>query len=272
MRKIVTLIGVLFCICSNAQINTASLNGSWKGKTVKAFGVTNPQKITLELEAINDTLLTGVLHLAYKRGGFEHTKVTAIYKSLDSSFLLIEDSTVQYKISFFESICLGKAHMNVKKTDSSLLLSGTWKDKNRGLFRCPNMSTSYEKALIKTPVNIMQDRISDIQKVIDLDKKETDSIRIDLYDDAVVDKDSVTVYLNDSIILKNKMLTASPITFYISLDKTIAFNKIKLFADNLGEISPNTACMVITTKLKKYTLTLSSNLEKNGVVEFALKD
>jgi hypothetical protein len=45
-------------------------------------------------------------------------------------------------------------------------------------------------------------------------------------------------------------------------------NEIKLFAENLGEIPPNTALMIISSGERRIELNLSASLTNNAVVVF----
>jgi hypothetical protein len=105
-----------------------------------------------------------------------------------------------------------------------------------------------------------------------LEPEELDSIKITIYDNGVIDNDTASVYFDDLVIIKKQRLSERPIEFYFSFDKTKQVQKIKLFADNLGSIPPNTALLVITTRKNRYLITLSSDYSKNGSVEFFLKE
>ena len=127
------------------------------------------------------------------------------------------------------------------------------------------------KALVIDSIHKISRR-DDVQMIIEVDKKDKDSIRVDLYDNGQIDNDTVSVYINDRQVISKQMITAKPITFYISLSEDKHFDKIKLIAENLGSIPPNTALMVITTTKKKYDVFLSSNYEKSAAVEFFIKE
>ena len=64
------------------------------------------------------------------------------------------------------------------------------------------------------------------------------------------------------------MITAKPITFYVSLSKNVnPIAHLRLVAENMGSIPPCTALMIVTTKTKRYEVRLSSNFSKNATVE-----
>lgn len=263
----------LFLIIAFPQItNCQNLNGNWIGWSEKKITVGTPQSIKLELEQLTDTTFTGVLHLQYTKGKFEHTKISGFLNKKDSSFSLIEDSLISYNLGFFESVCLGKTKLKTRFTDTSIIMYGLWKDKSRALLRCPNLKMQYEKKLNNKITVTPNIRFNDVQKVIDLSRKYADSVRLELYDGGEVDNDSVNVILNDVSVLKNIRLNITPTNYYLNLNKNLEINKLTMQAINLGDIEPNTAFLVIIINKKRYAITLSSSFKKNGVVEFQFVD
>ena len=79
------------------------------------------------------------------------------------------------------------------------------------------------------------------------------------------------IYVSKKILICYFRTTA--IIFYLSLSEKNQMQKIKLVAENMGTIPPNTALLVIETISKnRYEVNLSSNFEKNASIEFFLKE
>lgn len=99
---------------------------------------------------------------------------------------------------------------------------------------------------------------------------ESDSVRIDLYDNGVFDYDSVSVIYNkDLVIYKQILQTTKPISFYVKLNPDLRKNEMIFFAENLGLTPPNSALMIITDGDNKRTeINVSSDLEHNAVIYF----
>ncbi len=95
-------------------------------------------------------------------------------------------------------------------------------------------------------------------------------IQIELYDDGVIDHDTVTVYFNGKAVVYKNMLSHKPIKVSLKAlpDQE---NELILFADNLGEIPPNTALMVVHAGEDTYDVRVSTDLSNNGVIRFRLK-
>jgi hypothetical protein len=100
---------------------------------------------------------------------------------------------------------------------------------------------------------------------------ESDSLKVDFYDNGEVDGDSISVFFNKQLMAFNQRLSARSIHFDILLDSSKAINELSMFADNLGSIPPNTALMVIDDGKNRYEIRLASNLEQNGAVRIKRK-
>ena len=254
-----------------------SLSGLWKGSTEHSIWVLNPTEVILEIEISDDSIITGVIHNYYKKERFEHIKIGGIINWKDSIINISEEEEISHNINTkIYQTCLGKMKLMLTQTGNVFYLNGNWKDKSRKLFHCPTLTVSFEKPfkdnVESEKVDLSEIRKTDIQKVIELTTEETDSIKCSIYDNGEIDNDTVSLYFNNSLIVVKQRLTAQPIDFYLSLDKTKQIHKIKLFADNLGSIPPNTAVLVIVTRKNRYVITLSSNYFQNGSVEFFLRE
>jgi hypothetical protein len=256
-----------------------TLTGVWEGSNGYSASFTQPDRVVLELYEFHDSI-TGVSHLYYSRGRYEHHKLSGWINRRASKVYISEDSIISYKLGLFSTVYEGVYSLKLFKKEDAMILQGDWTSKKKTLFMDPAVSTYFRKELLRetrapVPVDTIASipkRVDDIQLVIELDKKEKDSIRVDLYDNGEIDKDSVSVYMNERIIISKQELSTKPITFYISVSNLNGYDKIRVMADNLGTIPPNTALMVVTTRKKKYNVFVSSNFEKNAVIEFFLKD
>lgn len=99
-----------------------------------------------------------------------------------------------------------------------------------------------------------------------------DSISVTLYDNGIVDGDSITLIYNDSILTTHKLLTEKPLTFWIKIKPGSQRNELQMYAENLGSIPPNTALMIIYDGKKRYEVNIKSTEKTNGSVSFRLKE
>lgn len=100
---------------------------------------------------------------------------------------------------------------------------------------------------------------------------ESDSLKVDFYDNGEVDGDSISVFFNNQLMAFSQKLSTRSLHFDITLDNSKEINELSMFADNLGSIPPNTALMIVTDGEKKHQIRLSSNFEKNATIRIRKK-
>ena len=96
-------------------------------------------------------------------------------------------------------------------------------------------------------------------------------INLKVYDNAIVDGDTVSILYNGKLLLSHQLLSEKGIEINLELDETQTHHEIVLFAENLGSIPPNTALIVITAGEKRYELFASASLDENAVLVFDYK-
>jgi hypothetical protein len=100
---------------------------------------------------------------------------------------------------------------------------------------------------------------------------DSDTLKIDVYDNGEIDGDIISVFYNKQLILSNQKLTHKSIRMTVPLDPARPYNEVSMFAENLGLIPPNTALMIITDGKNKYEMKVTSNLEKNATIRIKKK-
>ncbi|MEO6719386.1 MAG: hypothetical protein ABIN67_03430 [Ferruginibacter sp.] len=97
-------------------------------------------------------------------------------------------------------------------------------------------------------------------------------LQVDLYDNGIIDGDTVTIYHNNELVISRAGLSATPISIRIPVDAKHPHHELVMVANNLGSIPPNTSLMIITDKNKRYEVFISSSEQKNAKVVIDLKE
>lgn len=118
--------------------------------------------------------------------------------------------------------------------------------------------------------NIPQVFESRATKDVKILQVKSDKIKVDIYDDGEIDNDIVSVSFNKTMVVENKSLTAKPHTLNLTLAEGKT-NELVLYAENLGNIPPNTALMIITDGTNRYEVRLSADMKNNAAIKFELK-
>jgi len=98
----------------------------------------------------------------------------------------------------------------------------------------------------------------------------SDTVAIEIYDNGIHDKDSVSVIYNNRIVVDRQELKVNiPIKFKLKVDKVAKNNELVFVAENLGTEPPNTGVMFITDKPgHRQQVVLSTDMTHNEVVYF----
>lgn len=100
---------------------------------------------------------------------------------------------------------------------------------------------------------------------------EGDSIKLSFYDNAEVDGDSISLFLNNAMIFTHVRLAATPYTITLPVDQLASENDLVMVAENLGAIPPNTAFMIAMVGSTRYEAYLESTEQSSSVIRFTKK-
>ena len=126
---------------------------------------------------------------------------------------------------------------------------------------------SQETQVKKIPIpKVLLERENNLVKTITTSEEE---LQIEFYDNGTIDNDTISVYHNNQLVVSNGRLSYSPISFKIKCSKTDSRHEIIVVAENLGDIPPNTAMMIIkgVNNIKeRHEIFLASTEQRNAKV------
>ncbi len=259
-----------FVIASCVQAQ--NLNGIWKGKLVQDPGGCFPvYNIELQLE-IAGTHLTGASYHYSDTNNFVKEDFEGTFNELTHQLLINEIKVLTFHVPGDCIPCIKTYSLSFHKGDNEEQLRGSWGGITMGnKVACPSgtivltrMVTSDFKLEPKLPPTLTQRNNKLIREI----KVDTGTIRLDFYDNGIIDGDTISVYVNGNTVVSNRMLTAKPITTYVRIDLNKREQEVIMVGENLGTIPPNTALMIITAGDKRYQLYLESDEQKNAMVRF----
>ncbi|MBD0295475.1 MAG: hypothetical protein ICV84_09815 [Flavisolibacter sp.] len=120
------------------------------------------------------------------------------------------------------------------------------------------------KVEIKIP-QVTRSRENDLVQTLVIHNED---IVVRLYDNGEIDDDTISVFLDNKLILSNKRLSAQPITLNLKVDESNPEHTLVMVAENLGRIPPNTSLMIVQDGEKRYQVSITSTMQKNAMVRF----
>ncbi len=253
MRATFSLLIIFISLTSSSQ----NLNGVWRGTLTQGpGGCFRVYNIELNIKTSGDKISGASYHYSdvtnYVKEDFAGN-----FNLLEKRLQINELKVLTFHVPPDCIPCIKQYKLAYEKNDNKEVLTGDWGGVTMNNFAtCP-------------PGKITLSRVaeSDFEHIKEI-KVDTGSIRLDFYDNAQVDGDIITVLLNNQPLASNQKLTARPITLYIKIDLNHTEQEVTMVAENLGDIPPNTALLIITAGNKRYQLYLTSTEKKNAQVRF----
>jgi hypothetical protein len=95
-----------------------------------------------------------------------------------------------------------------------------------------------------------------------------DSVELRFYDNAEIDGDSISLFLNGRMIFSHIRLTGSAYTIRLPVSEMGESNELIMVAENLGSIPPNTSYMVAIVGEERYEARLESTEGSSAMIRF----
>lgn len=274
---------ILCCWIFPCCLMAEDLNGIWKGTLTQGPGGCYPRYfLELQIDVSNDQV-TGKAYDYYDLTHFVKMNFTGRYNARTRRLVLIEDRVLQADIPSDCAVCIKTYDLTYSKVGAEEVLSGDWKgimqDKH---LTCPPGKILLKRAAVSDfPVEAAQsDTLQTLQKQLHLQPRQKEvvkaitvnspDIKIELYDNGDIDHDTVTVFINGKLLLYRQMLTDRPLTLNVHAILGTEYELV-MYADNLGEIPPNTALMMVTAGLRKIEVFLTSSEQKSAAVRFVYR-
>jgi hypothetical protein len=99
-----------------------------------------------------------------------------------------------------------------------------------------------------------------------------DSVNLDFYDNAQIDGDSISIFLDGRIIATHVLLKAKPFTLRIPVSDLKSSSELTMVAENLGSIPPNTSLMIAWVNGVRHEMRLESTEQTSATVRLKRMD
>ena len=286
---------VIFLITIKICIAQKPLEGNWYSNgIVNIDGSTNSYLGELKLKQ-NGRTVFGEFNYYFRDSLFK-TNIQGIYDQASryvifNSFPVILHSSTSTKTGVDCSMS-GEFMLRISRVGS--YMAGKFIADKEYRYTCPDISFDFERNTGETNPIEEAKAADSIAKVIpveddpivvatkkDFDERpknffkeitiESKDINVEFYDNGVIDYDSISVFLNNKLILKKTMLTHTAIKLHLNLDDSLPFNELGMFANNEGLIPPNTATLIIIDGLNREELELNSSLNSTATIRLVKK-
>ena len=292
---LLTFIG--FILAASGYAQNGGPQGYWRSDDNKGF-FDGLESVEMRVDRAGNTLSGNVYYIWEHGLYFQDVSLGGSTLSGDS-LILSEIALVANRNGNFAGDCRGIFHLRYSRDKNMEYLTGIWKKPPGSNARCAETTVTFYRAIHKeipisaplagpaiqssskgvaTPfVNTPAVNEDSLRMVSFKTRKDSlelivphhgDTARLEFYDNGIIDHDRISLFLGDSLILKNYELLAEPRIMHLDLNKARPENVLSLFAENEGDIPPNTALMVIYVDDQRYEVRLSSDMRTNARVVF----
>lgn len=252
MVKILLAFSFLFTAVT-FQSAAQDISGYWKG-TLSMRGCFPENNIELQITA-NGKILIGDSYHYQDIDNYVKKNFKGSFDRATKKLSLQEGTVTTYHIPQRCVICVKNFDLTYYREGNKETLKGYWTG------NVLNSTLSCDGGNIVL-TRIRESAFKEIPEI----KVDTGSIRLDFYDNAQIDGDSITVLVDKQVVLTHQRLGAKPLTTYVRIDKNNTFHEVEMVAENLGTIPPNTAILIITAGKNRHSLSLSSSETKSARV------
>jgi hypothetical protein len=272
-----------------------NVSGNWYGTGyVSGSGNTYLTELVLQQKGKS---ITGELNYYFRDSLFKN-KILGTFDAT-SRMLVIKEIPIIYFRSIDTKMGVdcpltGLLQLRVSRAES--VLSGTFENAANFKYTCPPIHFKLKKQTDFDTVVVVEEKepVADTVKkvVIELLPQEKEKlqqlaqrekiyakeievnssiIRLEFYDNGAIDHDSISVFFNGRLVLPRSMLNYRPLKLTLTLDDSLPFNELSMFAENLGEIPPNTAVLVLYDGNERHEIQMVSDLNKNATIRIIHK-
>ncbi|WP_431216042.1 hypothetical protein ACQ86N_16185 [Puia sp. P3] len=125
--------------------------------------------------------------------------------------------------------------------------------------------TGMSRHFATIPPPVLKTRSNQLVRTLTVNVNE---VTLNIYDDGVIDHDTISIYLDNKQVVNHAMLTDRPLVLTLHLDESNDYHELVMVAENEGEIPPNTSLMIVKAGDKEYEVRITSTEQKNAVVQF----
>lgn len=128
------------------------------------------------------------------------------------------------------------------------------------------------EVFIPPPVQTIEEKFTSRKKVFTKEiPVDGDSVELRFYDNAEIDGDSISLFLNDVMIFSHVRLTDKPYSIKLPVKDLQDSNELIMVAENLGAIPPNTSYMVAIVGENRYDAYLASTENSSAMIRLQKK-
>ena len=263
--------GVTYTYKSKEYYGKAEFKGNilWKSNSV----VINELKIT-EVEKNDKTdICLMFCNLKYSNdlkgneiliGTFTSKKISSNQFCFNGKVFLKKVKSTSFPKEIFLLTPIKKKIDTVSYNNSTKIINDNLKQLNLQKVEKPQLTHEQNEIVLNNPTDELLSKRENI--LIANIKVSLKDIKILIYDNGIIDNDTISIFLNNSKIIDKKRVSTIPIIFELSFTSQFQKHEIIATAENMGEIPPNTALIIIQAGKERIEVPIMADYKKNAKI------
>lgn len=254
MLRLFITTAILFSL---PDLHAQELNGVWKGTLTQQPGGCFPTyNVELQVNIFNN-IVSGVCYHYSDLTNYVKKNYDGTYNAATKTINIQEHRVMTFHIPQDCTPCIRYFRLSYNREDNQETLSGDW----GGVVMNGTLACTPGKIVLH---RIVESEFSHIKEI----KVDTGTLRLDFYDNAEIDGDSISVTVNNKTVVSHQRLGLKPISVDVKVSLDAPEQEVTMVGENLGTIPPNTALLIVTARGKRYQLFLASDKKRNAQVRF----
>ena len=260
-------------------VEAQDISGIWRGKLVMGAGGCFPvYQIELQFTVTGNQIKGKAYHFS-DSSNYISDELVGLWDSTKQTVFLRETGIVTFRIHEDCVPCLKNYELTLHTGSGNRVrevqLRGNWSTPSGraidGRTPCTPGSivlTRFDKATFPASPTPKKEAPKKIDQLVQEIRLDSGKVQLALYDNGQIDGDTVSVFVNKKSVIDHQMLKTQPLKLEVLIDPKHPLQEVVMVGENLGQIPPNTALMVVTTSTQRYQLYLTADDQKNALVRF----
>lgn len=279
-HQLLTLLFLLCCFFTHAQEYTGLWHGYMKGLPRQRVKFLNTGYV-IRIKDQDQNIINGKAYV-FRRGKSIYEGILDFIGVVNNRQLKITELKILHSRVPNDStfLCIKNLNLEFMQDSSTEHLYGKWTGELENRDPCYPGEAFLSRLNLDEPNDIphvlLQQILKDSTELFTFLKTRLSKpviinvsnnvVQLEIKDYLKQDGDIVSVYNNRKLFIKNLKIVHKPYKQTIRLDKRAGLHEIILYAENLGEIPPNTSIMTIIDGPVKHRLIIQSTEQESAVV------
>lgn len=201
-------------------------------------------------------------------GTFSSSNVSDKSKCYDGDILVLRVSKSNFPV---EKFLQNKSANQTKRVEQELPTNNDTADINRSkrkkyLLEIPEDYYKKKSETLAPDKKVSSELTTRENRLIASIIQPNKEVEVMLYDNGIIDNDTISIFIDSEMKYSRVRMTEKPLKFKLTFSENKASYELTTYAENLGEIAPNTGLLVVKSGNKMLEVPIMSDFKRNAKI------